>query len=370
MDNLTIIENAADRTVADWLEQRLADALVAAPGPVPICVPGGTTPFGAMELLTRSTIDWSRIVVWPGDDRVVAQDHPASNTGKLRALFEPVGATVMNLTIMEQVPPFALVWLGMGTDGHVASLFASADPKVDDERKIRRLTPDPLPPEAPFDRVTLTLPALLDSREIAILIRGDDKRAVFDAAVKSVDDGQGDMSDRASVARCGSAGDMFRLTDVPLVRRAHRLAYRAADRLRKIYWRIAQPTLRGVAVIGGDGAGRVLLVRLSYGAGGWTVPGGGIKRGETPAEAAHREFREETGCTADGLRLLDVQTDRVHGTDNVVHVFAATAQGNPTCDDAEVVEARFFPCDALPDGIGDLAKRRLALFAAHTKTGG
>ncbi len=108
--------------------------------------------------------------------------------GKSATLLEPAGATVVTLSIMEQVPHFALVWLGMGGDGHVASLFPNTDPKLSDDRKIRRLTPNPLPPEAPFDRVTLTLPALLDSDRLAFVIRGDDKRAQFDAAVKQETD--------------------------------------------------------------------------------------------------------------------------------------------------------------------------------------
>ena len=53
---------------------------------------------------------------------------------------------------------------------------------------MRRLTPDPLPPEAPFDRVTLTLPSLLASDELVFVIRGDDKRAVFDAALRGEHD--------------------------------------------------------------------------------------------------------------------------------------------------------------------------------------
>ena len=76
---------------------------------------------------------------------------------------------------MEQVPHFALAWLGMGADGHIASLFPKTDPRVDDPAPMRRLTPDPLPPEAPFDRITLTLPALLDSDEILYYVEGDYK---------------------------------------------------------------------------------------------------------------------------------------------------------------------------------------------------
>jgi 6-phosphogluconolactonase len=49
---------------------------------------------------------------------------------------------------------------------------------------VRRLTPDPLPPEAPFDRLTLTIPHLLDSDELMFVIRGEDKRAVFEAALR------------------------------------------------------------------------------------------------------------------------------------------------------------------------------------------
>ena len=135
------------------------------------------------ELVTRD-LDWSRLVVWPGDDRIVPEDHAASNTGKIRALFEPVGAQVAALAEDAQPPRFALAWLGMGGDGHIASLFPNTDPKVDDPQAVRRLTPDPLPPEAPFDRITLTIPALLRADAILFTLGGSaDKRAVFEAAM-------------------------------------------------------------------------------------------------------------------------------------------------------------------------------------------
>jgi 6-phosphogluconolactonase len=128
------------------------------------------------------------VTVWPGDDREVPEDHPASNTGKIRALLEPAGAEVVALSVMEQVPHFSLVWLGMGADGHVASLFPNTDPRTDDPLKLRMLTPDPLPPEAPFDRITLTIPALLDSDELMFVIRGDEKRELFEAAARREND--------------------------------------------------------------------------------------------------------------------------------------------------------------------------------------
>lgn len=183
MDNVTIVENCNDAAIADWLAARLGEALSASAGPVTITVPGGSTPFPIIEALLAHDLDWTRLVVWPGDDRVVPEDHAASNTGRLRDLFEPAGAEVVTLTEMEAVPPFALAWLGMGTDGHIASLFPNTDPRIDDPRRIVRLTPDPLPPEAPFDRISLTMPALLASDALLFVIRGEEKRAIFEQAL-------------------------------------------------------------------------------------------------------------------------------------------------------------------------------------------
>ena len=188
MTEIDIIENASDEAIAAWIEERLRAALDASAEPVAVTVPGGSTPFPIFERLVKADLDWSRITVWPGDDRIVAEDHPASNTGKIRALFEPAGAEVVTLSVMEQVPNFALAWLGMGADGHIASLFPNTDPQVDDAAPIRTLTPDPLPPEAPFDRITLTMPSLLASDALMFVIRGGDKRAVFDAAAAGESD--------------------------------------------------------------------------------------------------------------------------------------------------------------------------------------
>jgi len=183
-----IIGGADDAAIAEWLHGRLAAALAASAAPVAITVPGGSTPFPILARLAATPLDWHRVTVWPGDDREVPEDHPASNTGRIRALLEPAGAEVVSLSMMEQVPHFALAWLGMGDDGHVASLFPNTDPHVDDPLKVRMLTPDPLPPEAPFDRITLTIPALLDSDELLFVVRGEDKRALFEAAAHGEND--------------------------------------------------------------------------------------------------------------------------------------------------------------------------------------
>jgi 6-phosphogluconolactonase len=183
-----LIEGADDAAVAEWLHGRLAAALARSAAPVAVTVPGGSTPFPILERLAAMPIAWRRLTVWPGDDREVPEGHPASNTGKIRALLEPAGAEVVALSLMEQVPHFALAWLGMGADGHIASLFPNADPRADDPLKMRLISPDPLPPEAPFDRITLTIPALLDSDELMFVIRGGEKRALFEEAAHGGND--------------------------------------------------------------------------------------------------------------------------------------------------------------------------------------
>ena len=179
---------ASDDAIARWIDQHLARALAAQPGPLAITIPGGSTPFPILAVLEQGALEWSRIAVWPGDDRVVPEDHPASNVGRIRAALEPMGAQVTALHAGAQPPHFALTWLGMGGDGHIASLFPNTDPQPDDPLPLRRLTPDPLPPEAPFDRLSLTIPALLNSDALMFVIRGADKRALFEACAHGAND--------------------------------------------------------------------------------------------------------------------------------------------------------------------------------------
>ena len=188
MSSPLIIPAATDEQIADWLFDCLSTALASADGSIAITVPGGSTPFPILAELAARPLDWRRIAVWPGDDRIVPEDHPASNVGRIRALLEPAGAQVVALTEQAVPPHFAVAWLGMGGDGHIASLFPNTDPQSDDPLALRRLTPDPLPPEAPFDRLSLTIPALLNSDAVIFVIRGADKLAVFKAAVQGAHD--------------------------------------------------------------------------------------------------------------------------------------------------------------------------------------
>jgi len=188
MAEIDIIADASDTDIANWLLERLESALTLDSGEIAISLPGGSTPFPILAELVKAPLDWARIAVWPGDDRIVEESHPASNVGRIRALLEPAGARIVPLAEDASPPHFALVWLGMGGDGHIASLFPNTDPRADDPLRLRRLTPDPLPPEAPFDRLSLTIRALLDSDALLFVIRGSDKRALFEEAASGAND--------------------------------------------------------------------------------------------------------------------------------------------------------------------------------------
>lgn len=189
MAQLEIKPDAGDAQIADWVGHYLAAQLAAHPGGIAITIPGGSTPFPILaRLADQPGIEWTRITVWPGDDRIVPEHHPASNVGRIRSALEPLGAAVVALGETARPPRFALAWLGMGGDGHIASLFPNTDPRADDPLAVRRLMPDPLPPEAPFARLSLTIPALLNSAAVMFVIRGADKRTLFEAAARGDND--------------------------------------------------------------------------------------------------------------------------------------------------------------------------------------
>lgn len=143
----------------------------------------------------------------------------------------------------------------------------------------------------------------------------------------------------------------------------HRLALRVAHALRQRWWRLARPTIVGACVIARDYEGRVLLLKQTYGPKGWVLPGGGVGRDEDPAEAAAREFREETGCAPLDLTSVGISTEPLHGATNQVHVFTARIAGEPKADRREVADLRLFAPDALPADVSPSVARRLAMAA-------
>ena len=137
MGSVRIVEGASDADIAGWLEERLVSALMNTRGDIAVTVPGGSTPFPILAELAKAPLNWKRVAVWPGDDRIVPEDHPASNVGRIRAALEPLGTQIVPLSEEASPPHFALAWLGMGNDGHIASLFPNTDPQADDPEPVR-----------------------------------------------------------------------------------------------------------------------------------------------------------------------------------------------------------------------------------------
>lgn len=130
--------------------------------------------------------------------------------------------------------------------------------------------------------------------------------------------------------------------------RLHRLALRAAHGLRIRWWRIRRPVVQGCRILAFDAEGRVLLIRHSYGSDKWTLPGGGLGRGEDPVAAGMREFAEETGCALIDARIFTVVEEPLFGATNRVHFITGTALGSPRPDGREVIALGFHAPDALP----------------------
>jgi ADP-ribose pyrophosphatase YjhB (NUDIX family) len=140
------------------------------------------------------------------------------------------------------------------------------------------------------------------------------------------------------------------------------------QRLRRLYWRALRPRTLGVKCLVLR-EGRVLLVRTTYDR-YWALPGGGVERGESFAEAARREVREETALALADLRLFQLYLSRREGKEDHVALFVAEAPaGEPRPDGREVAEAAFFAPDALPAETSPATRRRIAEHRAGRPAG-
>jgi 6-phosphogluconolactonase len=182
----------------------IIESALDARGQALIALPGGNTPLPIYEKLAAAPIKWKHVTIIPTDDRLVAVDNPLSNVAMLAKAFMPKGARVLPIAtenkdhkaagnaadarLQDLHWPPDLVWLGVGADGHTASIFAGPD--MDDALnapKARRavgVLPDPLPPEAPVARVTLTRHSILSARTLLMVLTGADKRALVEQAIK------------------------------------------------------------------------------------------------------------------------------------------------------------------------------------------
>jgi len=181
----------------------IIDSAVDARGSSLIAVPGGKTGPAVFPKLAKQNMPWKKVAIFPTDDRLVPMDDERSNVRAIAKTFLPLGARVVPIAAdiadyrlagnsadarLQDLPwPPDLVWLGMGRDGHTASIFAGPDLQdALDAPKARRavgVMPDPLPQDAPVARVTLTRASILSARTILVTITGEDKRALLEQAI-------------------------------------------------------------------------------------------------------------------------------------------------------------------------------------------
>lgn len=177
----------AARADADAVTDHIA-AIINKPGDHWLAVPGGQTPLPIFDILSRRSLPWGSVSLILTDDRIVPVNHPASNLGKLAAAFDATPAHIASLETGMALPVFDIVWLGMGADGHIASLFPNMEPTASDSVGVVHTIPDPLPPEAPFERLSLNIAALIQTKEFMLVVRGCDKKKILDAAIAGEND--------------------------------------------------------------------------------------------------------------------------------------------------------------------------------------
>ncbi len=206
---VTVTDSAAEAT--NLAAERLAEAIAAGRRPgrtVHLSLAGGTTPRASYERLAALVDDWEGVELWLGDERLVPPDDPESNyrlvaetllPGGAHAHAVPTGgsaeeaASAYASAIRRRVPArpdgapeLDLALLGLGEDGHVASLFPHA-PALDARGEICVAVHDA--PKPPPDRVSLTLDVLRAARSTVVLAVGEGKAGAAAAALSGPDPG-------------------------------------------------------------------------------------------------------------------------------------------------------------------------------------
>ena len=210
MAEVTVTDSGSEAT--DLAAERLADSIAAGRlqgRTVHLSLAGGTTPRAAYERLAAVVDDWERVELWLGDERLVPPGDPQSNyrlvaetllqdTGAI-AHAVPTGGSAEEAASAyageirrrvpaapDGLPALDLALLGLGEDGHVASLFPNA-PALDAQGEICVAVHEA--PKPPPDRVSLTLDVLRAARSAVILAVGEGKATAVAATLSGPDPG-------------------------------------------------------------------------------------------------------------------------------------------------------------------------------------
>ena len=202
----TFHEFADQQTLCQKLSQRICATLqraIATRGKASLVVSGGSTPVPLFATLSEISMQWDKVFITLADERWVEVSDKDSNEASVREYLLRNQAKNVRFHGLKNshasamdgekecedgvalLPvPFDIVILGMGSDGHTASLFPGATRLSDAlDMGSGRLCMAMTPVTAPHDRMTLTLPALLDSRQIYLHLSGREKRDVYERAL-------------------------------------------------------------------------------------------------------------------------------------------------------------------------------------------
>jgi 6-phosphogluconolactonase len=188
-----------DVRLVDHVPQAFA-ALVAERSPRSIALSGGDTARQCYELLATSDVAWEDVEVFFGDERWVAVHDPDSNEGMARVSFlDEVGPRAVHGmyqpdvtpeegaaaydALVRSAPPIELVHLGLGPDGHTASLFPGA-PTLEERDRLVVTAGDAL---HPHPRLTFTLPAIARARLVVVTVAGAEKHDAFERVQRGDD---------------------------------------------------------------------------------------------------------------------------------------------------------------------------------------
>ncbi|MCP8466565.1 6-phosphogluconolactonase [Pseudomonas sp. ZM23] len=193
--------------LADAVADALREALIER-GRALLVVSGGRSPAAFLEALSGALLDWSNVAVSLADERWVPESHPDSNAGLLRrhlfkgaaakarfiGLYQPAAsleeaADKADQFLGELALPIDVLVLGMGDDGHTASLFPSSPGLVEalDPSSPRRCLPM-WAPAVPHQRLTLTRAVLQNARVQLLAIQGEAKLATLSQALSDNDE--------------------------------------------------------------------------------------------------------------------------------------------------------------------------------------
>lgn len=178
-------------------------ALLAERAPASVALSGGALARDCYAAVARTAPDWSGVTVFFGDERYVPVDHPDSNEGMARATLldaarpaavhslagtDPAGVPIEDAAAraddeVRAAQPIDLCHLGLGTDGHTASLFPGA-PVLGERDRFVCATGDDL---HPHPRLTFTYPAIARCRTVVVTVAGAAKRRVLDQIADGAD---------------------------------------------------------------------------------------------------------------------------------------------------------------------------------------